>query len=253
MALTDSDVNNQRDAFWNQYGVRRNKIQGDVETNLLGAAYPGAKSAFDFGSQMEGQRQNDLRSMINMFSPQNQANLVGQFGRQQAGMANDRASQLQAILGMKGGGIGAQQGAAIQAVNNANKSTSDYAAHLQSPEGQQQIAALLQQLYSQAQTNPMLQQILPFLQEMSQARQFQQANQNSQGSIFGGLLGAAGSLAGAGAFNGLFGGSSKPAGQASGQPLNMSGYGLSQMLNDFLANYGTPNYGVGSVGGPQHV
>jgi hypothetical protein len=137
-----------------------------------------------------------------------QANAADTRSRLQAGSV-DAGNQAGNYLAETGGGIGAQQGAAINSMNQANQQSGAFEQYLASPEGQAHFNAVMQQLYGQGQDlglDPLLQMFGP----VENRNSANAAAQAQGGSALGSILGIVGQMAGGGAFNNIlhFGGGS---------------------------------------------
>lgn len=142
-----SAANTNRDR---QSGVQKGAV------GYFNAFKPSLEGAGAFAGQMEPEWQRAIQNGLNAVSPWGQQTSVdnARQGFLSAGM--NQLPLIRAIMARNGAGIGAEQGAQIQAINGANSRANDLQAWYASPEGKQKMAEMAAQLSGMGMNSPIL-------------------------------------------------------------------------------------------------
>lgn len=151
-------------------------------SKLLNEFLPTARTQAQFGASLEPTRQNAVMNAAKMFSPGNQQAQVDAFGRRATARAKDQARQMSFL------NPGLQQGAQLDALNSAARSTNDFSAQINSPEGQMQALQGLLAALSEGQRSPALEQVLALFGPSTFNDQLA-AGRPKQGNGLAGILG----------------------------------------------------------------
>lgn len=206
-----SAANTNRDR---QSGVQKGAV------GYFNAFKPSLEGAGAFAGQMEPEWQRAIQNGLNAVSPWGQQASVdnARQGFLTAGM--NQLPIIRAIMARSGGGgIGAEQGAQIQAMNGANSRANDLQAWYASPEGKQKMAEMAAQLSGMGMNSP----ILNAMSQLSNIIYGRPAPQVGA-SPLAGILGTAAQLYSGGAFGGAAGAAG---GAVPGMVPSGGGFGLS--------------------------
>jgi hypothetical protein len=181
-------------SYAKSYGIdpSGNNVLGDVFRNASIGMAPSLYGSINFGNSVEPAREANLSNALNnSLSTQGIQNNNNAVRSQMLSGGSDFASVLKNILGGQGQGIGAVQGAQVNALNNANQSANNMVTQQASPQGQAEHQQFIQQLFQAAQTPQGLNALLAMFAPLEQ-----RANTNYQQQHSGGLGGMLGSLGG---------------------------------------------------------
>lgn len=181
----------QRDSLWGWSGTYNpGEAMNAWQLGSIYAGLPGLASALHGVSNLSPQYQSNLAGILKMFSPGNQQALGDAYQNRAVGAAQDQARTFGNQAGLASGLV---QGMQRDAVNNAVHQSNDYRAQIQSPEYQQQVAGLMQNVMNGA-LNPGLIQALMALSNNHLGIEQMQGQQDANGGLggmFGSILGAA--------------------------------------------------------------
>lgn len=175
-----------------------------------------------FANEIEPQRQSLLRNAMRQYSQGAQQSNVERIRQRGYSAALSQAPQTDFAMRQMGLDVGGRSGAVQSGFDQANRSANDYLAFLSSPEGQQQIIALLMKIMGEGQ-NVDVSQLLSMAQ-LGENRQARHEAQAESGGLLNGLGGVIGSAVGGMDWSKLLGGLKKKPG--GGPPASGGGGGF---------------------------
>jgi hypothetical protein len=200
--LLNPDKKGRNQALYGRWGgdPKGNNEIGRMFRDLSAGWYPISASRVGFANEVEPMRQAMLRQAFYDASPMGQQSAIDDARAKLQSGAIDAGNTMARYLRANGGGIGAEQGAMINSMNQANNQAGQMQQQLMSPQGQMAMRQMLSQLYGQAQ-DPGLEPLAGMFGAIEQRHQ-QNAAEQASGGFAGSMMPILGQMAGAGAFNG---------------------------------------------------